>query len=92
MLDHATNTILAKRLRTDSDGLVRLQLEERTEEVVLKAGFGPSAGQGEAKEITVLTDVSMDDSGIYFKRKRILAWVVRDDEDYVITLADCKGT
>lgn len=90
VLDHGTNTVRAKTLRTESDGLVRIQLEDRADEVVIKGGFGPGAGKGEAKEISVVTDIEQTPQGIYFYRKKILAWVVSDDEPILIALADCS--
>lgn len=91
VLDHGTNTILAKQLRAESDGLVRLQLEERTEEVVLKAGFGPGAGKGEAKEISVVTDIELTPDTLYFYRTKVLVWVVGEGEPTIIPLTGCPS-
>lgn len=90
VLDHATNTILAKRLRAESDGIVRLQIEEGPEEVAIKAGFGQGGRGGGLKSIPVVTEITADESGIYFKVKRIAAWVEDDLEDYFIRLGDCQ--
>lgn len=90
VLDHATNTVLAKTLRVESDGFVRLQLEDRTEEVVIKAGFGPGGtNRGDAQAINIVSDIEISPDLIVFKRKKIFAWVVGEDQDAIIRLVEC---
>lgn len=90
VLDHATNTIIGKNIRTESDGMVRLQVENRAEEIVFKAGIVGGAGRGAAQIIPVVTGVSYRPfEGLSFYYTNIWAWVIEEGAEFNIPVREC---
>lgn len=87
VLDYATNSIIAKSFRAESDGFVRLQIEERPNEVVFRAST--NTGSGAMKPIDVLTDLRFTGNYLVATRSTILVPVLDDAAPASVPVVEC---
>lgn len=89
VLDYATNSIVGKAFRTESDGFVRLQIEERQDEVIFRAGAGSKFGS--PQKIDVVTRIALEGDRLVAYKSTVAIAVQGDADPDVIPVFACPS-